>query len=89
MVAVQNLRIAVCFVTVLLSSKAISRPLHMGIMQKRQAETGVNASTILEQITIESNNIHIDVSQARNYNNMYKPYNIILLLFLLHCFIAE
>ena len=62
MVAVQNLLIAVCFVTVLLSSKAISRPLHMGIM-KRQAEAGVNANTVLEKIYKESINIE-DVSHA-------------------------
>ena len=64
--AVQNLRllIAVCFVTVLLSSKAISRPLHMDIM-KRQAETGVNASTILEQITIGSNDLYVSHALSR------------------------
>ena len=59
MVAVQNLLIAVCFVTVLLSSKAISRPLHKG-----QAETGVNANTVLEKIYKESINIYDNVSHA-------------------------
>ena len=59
--ALQNLIIAVCFVTVLFNSMANGRPLHMGTM-KRQTETGEN--TILQQITNESYHIFTNVRQT-------------------------
>ena len=67
--AFQNLIMAVCFVTVVLmiNSKATCRPLHMGIM-KRQAETRVNATTILEQITIESLKLFRNVRHYIKYD---------------------